>query len=151
MTAGDASLVEGIRARLSRGGSRRTALFAWLWEHQSEFTALLAEQASRTDWTAIAEELATAGIKGGKGKLPTPQMVRQTWWKVQREAKRRKPSRPALRPLPEVVTILPRPEAPPAPAAAPEAPAKPGGGSDALARLQAQLAARKTPLPKVGE
>lgn len=133
-----------LEAILAAAEDEQRSVPAWLRKHYAEVEA--ARTAGRITWKALA----AAFTKNG---MPVkPDALRKAAQRIGRgeAVKPRRSPRPAPRPLSEVVTILPRPETPQAPAAAPEAQPRPGA-SDALARLQAQMAARKTPLPKVGE
>jgi hypothetical protein len=65
-------------------------------ENYAEFAR--ATSAGPPDWTAIAQAFADQGFRGSTGKPPTPEGVRQTWWKVRRDKETRSATTPAARP-----------------------------------------------------
>jgi len=65
--------------------SRRSKAYAWLYEHASEIEALFARH--RPSWTAVANELAAAGICGAKNQHLSAHSLRQIWQRVCRDLK----------------------------------------------------------------
>lgn len=126
-------------AEVARGGSGRSPLYRWLRARHDAFAELVEE--NRPNWAALAEGFAGLGLTGADGRPLTAHTVRRTWWSVRRDVAAAR-ARRATPPHPPAAVPAPPPAAtrappPPAPAAAPASPAP--DGTDALARLRAEI------------
>lgn len=126
-------------AEVARGGSGRSPLYRWLRARHDAFAELVEE--TRPNWKGLAKGFTELGLEGAGGRSLTAETVRRTWWRVRRDvaaarARRAKPPHPpaAVPASPPVATRAPPP---PAPAAAPASPVP--DGTDALARLRAEI------------
>lgn len=126
-------------AEVARGGSGRSPLYRWLRARHDAFAELVEE--NRPNWAALAEGFTGLGLTGANGRPLTAHTVRRTWWSVRRDVaaararRARPPHPPAAVPAPPPAATRAPP--PPAPAAAPASPAS--DGTDALARLRAEI------------
>ena len=85
-----------IARSASQGRARLSPLARWLVERHDAFAAMLGQYPA--SWNAIAAALATIGVTDGKGKAPTAERVRKTWWdarkRVSAEPARKSPTTP---------------------------------------------------------
>jgi hypothetical protein len=63
--------------------ARRSSLYLWMLENFDTFSAAVSE-AGRPNWGALAETFGAEGLRDLKGKPPSPEGTRQTWWKVRK-------------------------------------------------------------------
>lgn len=69
----------------SRGrGRARSPLHDWM-RARAETLAAELDPPRRPDWARVAAVLGEGGVLDGAGNAPSPQTVRQTWWRVRRE------------------------------------------------------------------
>ncbi|UZO94587.1 Hypothetical protein RMP42_05786 (plasmid) [Roseomonas mucosa] len=126
-------------AEVARGGSGRTPLYRWLRARHDAFAKLVEE--NRPNWKALAEGFTGLGLTASGGRPLSSEVVRRTWWAVRRDvaAARERHAKPPHPPaaMPATRSAAPREPTPPAPATAPASPAP--GGTDALARLRAEI------------
>jgi len=71
------------RIRNAATSDRRSPLYLWMVANFDEFAASVAE-AGRPNWQKLAVEFASLGLTDLKGKPPTPEGARQTWWTVRK-------------------------------------------------------------------
>jgi hypothetical protein len=64
---------------------RRSSLYLWMVRNYDEFGATLAD-AGKPNWAALADAFKDEGLTDLKGRPPTPEGARLTWFKV-RQAK----------------------------------------------------------------
>lgn len=80
----DASLQEILSLAFVPAAKRtfqRSPLYDWLWARHDTLAAAL-NPPRLPNWTLMAEGFAKQGIMDGKGKPPTPTVLRKTWGKV---------------------------------------------------------------------
>lgn len=80
----DASLQEILSLAFVPTAKRtfqRSPLYDWLWARHDTLAAAL-NPPRLPNWTLMAEGFAKQGIMDGKGKPPTPTVLRKTWGKV---------------------------------------------------------------------
>ena len=76
--------------------SKRSTLYAWMLENFDRFKAVLAET-TRPNWVALAEAFAAQGLRDAEDKPASPEVVRQTWWRVRKAMDARARSRSTKR------------------------------------------------------
>jgi hypothetical protein len=89
----DPATLAALQAALDKGGSRRSPLFRWMLAHHDEFAALVEDE--RPDWSALTEAFASQGFVNAEGGPLRSEVVRQTWWRVQKHWAERKKSKKA--------------------------------------------------------
>ncbi len=78
-------IIAAARAQPGKpGGAQHSPLYEWLWAHYSDMASEL--NPPRTpNWVALAKQFGALGVFDGKGQVPRPITVRQTWSKVNRD------------------------------------------------------------------
>ncbi|MBX9702204.1 MAG: hypothetical protein K2X74_22400 [Acetobacteraceae bacterium] len=123
----------------AKAGPVRSPLYRWLRARHDAFAALLEE--TRPEWRTLAEGFAKLGMTTPDGGAIAPATVRHTWWRVRRDVAAMRERRTAPKAVPSpVATPVPPPSAPTA--SPPRPPGAAPAGSDALARLRAEMNAR---------
>jgi hypothetical protein len=79
---------------------KKSELRKWFDEHYDQYSVNLLKWGY--DWEFLAAKLREAGIKDGKGNLPTAKTAQATFYKVHRERKGLKTKRRAVKPKKQV-------------------------------------------------
>ena len=107
---------------VGKDGGRHSPLYVWMQEHHA---ALKAEFETRgPQWAERTRAMAEAGLVDGDGDPPTQRTAMQTWYRVCRAERLKRPSAPAMAgtlPPPAVSKLPPKPTPTPPPASAPHA------------------------------
>lgn len=136
-----------IRSVLREGGSRRSPVSQWFLDNHDEFAALVEDR--RPNWDMLAEKFREGGLVDTKGKSPSGDRLRVTWWRVQKEhAKRaaRKARKASVQRGGDASLVGPSLDTLPD-AREPDRPAPSAEGEsahDALARMRAELNRRSS-------
>jgi len=105
--------LERIAAVLFRTADR-SSLYQWLWQRRERFANHL--RSIRPNWGALAIEFGAMGLKDSKGKAPTGERTRKTWYQVRQDTAgpiRSPASKPSGRPDAELPVAPCRIDPPP--------------------------------------
>ena len=99
--------VEGLRAAAML--QRRSPLWVWMLKNYDTFAAIAAE-AGRPNWKQVANWFHEAGLKDTRGKPPSADACRQTWYRVRRQELARRKSQgktPTVTTRPRSAVVVP--------------------------------------------
>jgi hypothetical protein len=113
------SRMEQVRDALLSARKRavRSALYHFMRQHHDELTTLFAEMPPA--WEPLAERFGAMGLTDRRGKPPTANTARMTWWRVRTDVKNARARQVAVNPdeIDRGVRAIPAPPAALAPPA----------------------------------